>query len=72
MDEAVIAKKGGEKMNQCCEPSSIAEACCSGHTLFFRRFRTAKEEQERLEAYKEQLQKELAGVEERIQKSKNK
>ena len=59
-------------MSQCCETTQAQEACCSGYGLFFRHFRTAKEEQERLDAYKDQLQKELAGVEERIQKCKDK
>ena len=60
-------------MTQCCETTQAREdCCCCAPGLFVRRFRTAKEEQERLEAYKEQLQKELAGVEEQIQKSKNK
>ncbi len=34
---------------------------------FFRRFISAEEEKERLEEYKDQLKKELAGVEDRIQ-----
>ncbi|MBA5941997.1 MAG: DUF5320 domain-containing protein [Methanophagales archaeon] len=42
--------------------------CCGcGDGTFFRRFISAKEEQERLEEYRDQLKKELAGVEERIQ-----
>jgi hypothetical protein len=40
--------------------------------MFFRRFISAKEEQERLEEYRDQLKKELAGVEERIQELKSK
>jgi Skp family chaperone for outer membrane proteins len=60
-------------MQECCTSTKSHEAqgCC-GPGLFFRHFRTAKEEQERLDAYKDQLQKELAGVEERIQKCKDK
>jgi len=41
---------------------------CGGHS--FRRFFTMKEEQERLESYREQLQQELAAVEERIKEIK--
>ncbi len=42
--------------------------CCGcGCGPFFRRFITEKEKKERLEEYKEQLKKELEGVEERIQ-----
>ena len=40
--------------------------CGCGCGPSFRRFFTVKEEQECLKSYKEQLQKELAGVEERI------
>jgi len=41
--------------------------CCGrGCGLSFRRFFSSKEERECLESYKDQLQKELAGVEERI------
>lgn len=41
--------------------------CCGcGCAPSFRRFFSPKEEQECLEAYREQLSKELAGVEERI------
>jgi len=45
--------------------------CCGGGT-FFRRFISAKEEQERLEEYRDQLKKELAGVEERLRELKSK
>ena len=42
--------------------------CCGcGCGTSFRHFMSAKEEQERLEEYKEQLKKEIAGVEECIQ-----
>ena len=41
-----------------------------GCGTFFRRFISAKEEQERLEEYRDQLKKELEGVEERIQELK--
>ncbi|HHT9138532.1 MAG TPA: hypothetical protein ACFYEK_14975 [Candidatus Wunengus sp. YC60] len=47
--------------------------CCRcGCGTFFRRFVSAKEEQERLEEYRDQLEKELAGVEDRIQELKGK
>ncbi len=47
--------------------------CCGcGCGMFIRRFISAKEEQERLEEYRDQLKKELAGVEERIQELKAK
>ena len=47
--------------------------CCGcGCGMFFRRFVSAKEEQERLEEYRDQLKKELAGVEDRIQELKGK
>jgi len=41
---------------------------CGGHS--FRRFFTMKEEQERLESYRDQLQQELAAVQERIKEFK--
>ncbi len=45
--------------------------CCGcGCGTFFRQFISAKEEQERLEEYKEKQKKELVGVEERIQELK--
>jgi len=40
--------------------------------MSFRRFISAKEEQKRLEEYKDQLNKELSGVEERIKELKGK
>ena len=40
--------------------------------MAFRRFISAKEEQKRLEEYIDQLNKELAGVEERIKELKGK
>lgn len=58
----------------CCEPRSGRKAfavwacgpeCCG--TPFFRSFASSKERREWLEEYKAQLEKELAGVEERIQ-----
>lgn len=46
--------------------------CGCGCGTFFRRFISAKEEEERLEEYRDQLKKELEGVEERIQELKRK
>ncbi len=46
--------------------------CGCGCGVLFRRFISAKEKQERLEDYKEELKKELAGIEERIQELKAK
>lgn len=48
--------------------------CCCGCRCgtFFRRFISAKEEKEMLEEYRDNLKKELAGVEERIQELKGK
>jgi hypothetical protein len=45
---------------------------CCGCGPSFRRFFSSKEEQECLETYKDQLKKELAGVEERINELKHK
>lgn len=48
---------------------ACACGCCgSGH--MGRRFFTAKEEEEWLENYRDQLKKELAGVEERLKERK--
>ena len=47
--------------------------CCGcGCGTSFRRFISAKEEEEMLIEYRDQLKKELAGVEERIQELKGK
>lgn len=47
--------------------------CCGcGCGPSFRRFISAKEEAERLEEYRNQLKKELAGVEEYVQELKGK
>lgn len=47
--------------------------CCGcGCAPAFRRFFSSKEEAECLEAYKDQLEKELAGVEERLEELKKK
>ena len=57
-----------------CQPSEkqrTVEAggcnCGCGCGPFFRRFMTKKEKEERLEEYREQLKKELEGLEEHIQ-----
>jgi uncharacterized lipoprotein YehR (DUF1307 family) len=42
----------------------MIDCCCCGPQ--FRRFMTSDEKQKMLEDYKEQLEKELAGVKERI------
>ena len=47
--------------------------CCGGGGgHFVRRFFTAKEEEEWLENYRDQLKKELAGLEERLKERKEK
>lgn len=50
------------------------ECCCCGPgaVMLFRHFVSRKEELERLEEYRDQLKKELTGLEERIQESKGK
>jgi len=45
---------------------------CCGCGPSFRRFFSAKEEEERMENYRDQLKKELAGVEERLKECKEK
>lgn len=60
----------------CCEtnvqrPQKWAADCGCGCTGFPRRFLSAQEEKEKLEAYQEQLKKELAGVQESINKLQN-
>ena len=53
------------------ELGSCTCGCCGcGCGPSFRRFFSSKEEQECLETYKDQLKKELAGVEERINELK--
>jgi hypothetical protein len=61
----------------CCEPkvvktSKISDCCCCGPELVPRHFVSSKEEAERLEKYKEQLEKEIAGVDERMDELKKK
>jgi len=47
--------------------------CCEcGCGMFFRRFISKKEKQERLEECRDQLKKEIEGIEERIQELKGK
>jgi hypothetical protein len=63
----------------CCEPGptrhsdhgccDCAPTCCTPHG-FSRRFISSQERQGLLEQYKEQLEKEIAGVKERIQELK--
>ena len=48
------------------------DPCHCGCRPFFRHFSTSEEEKKKLEEYKEQLKKELQGVEEWIQKIKSK
>jgi hypothetical protein len=55
----VVVKAHG---SECCEPS-----CCDP---FVRRFATAGERREKLESYMEELKKELAGVQERLEELK--
>jgi hypothetical protein len=61
----------------CCEPVVIkrvirsGEGCCESGE-FQRRFPTKGEELQKLEDYRDQLKKELEGVEEHIKSSKSK
>jgi hypothetical protein len=50
----------------CCD---CAPVCCSPHG-FTRRFVSAEERRECLKQYREELEKEIAGVDERIQELK--
>jgi hypothetical protein len=53
----------------CCEcepPKPKGCTCGCGCGPSFRRFYSLEEERERLESYKDELKKELAGVEERL------
>jgi hypothetical protein len=60
--------KAGHHAHDCCDTDLSTCGCGT----FTRRFITIKEEQSWLEEYKDQLQKELAGVDERIQEMKKK
>ena len=59
------------KRQRCSTVSGCTCGCC-GCGAGFRRFFSSKEEQECLEAYRDQLKKELAGVEERISECRGK
>lgn len=61
-----MCQPGGSQGTQGARGCSCGCGGC-GCSTPFRRFISAKEEQERLEEYKEQLKKEIAGVEEYIQ-----
>jgi len=56
----------------CCEREprgvrgGVGSACGCGCGPSFRRFYSSKEERERLESYRDELKKELEGVEERL------
>lgn len=65
----------------CCQPAFSPRrqewamrtgSCDCGCIPFFRRFYSSKEELEGLEDYRDQLKKELAGVDERIRENKGK
>ena len=51
----------GWRWGHCC-------CCCPGYGRFPRRFLSTEEEKKELEKYHEELQKELAGVEEMLKK----
>ena len=51
----------------CCDVRVMACGCGSDSAALPRRFKTAKERQQALERYREELKKELEGVQERIQ-----
>lgn len=53
-------------------PGCTCGCCRCGCGATFRRFFSSKEKQERLEAYRDQLKKELLGVEERIEELRDK
>lgn len=61
----------------CCEPKTVriskaSDCCCCEPGHIVRRFVSSKEETERLEQYKEQIEKEIAGIDERIDDLKKK
>ena len=55
----------------CCEPKSAKASrfsdCCCGPGNLVRHFVSSGEEAENLQKYKQQLEKEIAGVDERIE-----
>ncbi len=50
----------------CCDVRVMACGCGPDSSALPRRFRTAKEQQQAMECYRDELKKELAGVQERI------
>jgi len=62
--------RGTQSTPGACGCTCTCGCCGCGCGTFFRRFISAKEEQERLEEHRDQLKKELAGVEERIHEVK--
>jgi len=59
----------------CCQsehPKPLETCNCCSSGMFLRRFYSSKETQEMLKEYKEQLKKELDGVDERIRELKTK
>jgi hypothetical protein len=60
-----------KESEECCDLTdcmAVVSSCCGSQV--HRRFLTAQEKLEQLETYKDQLAKELAGVEERIKELK--
>jgi hypothetical protein len=50
---------------------ALGSSCCGyGYSVFGRRFLSTKEKKQMLEEYRDQLQKELAGVDDRIKEIK--
>lgn len=54
--------KHGQMNLGCCMPSG----CCTDETTVVRRYQTKAEQLDELKSYKDELEKELAGVMERI------
>jgi hypothetical protein len=54
--------KHGTMLYSCCTPSG----CCTDEAPVVRRFQTKEEQLDELKSYKDELEKELAGVMERI------
>jgi hypothetical protein len=77
IDDGTPVFPGKEVSRMCCEPedaktSSPTCCCCCETSRPTRRFVSSKEEAERLERYKEELEREIAGVNERIDDLKKK